>query len=214
MGEGRVKVSGDKVRSLADEKNKFQYIVAIGTSAGGPKALQQVIPLLPKTLPATYIVVQHMPKHFTFSLAQRLNELSQVEVVEASDGEILQSGVVYIAPGGKQLRVSKHKHFYISAREEGSYKGHEPSVNIMMNSIAHLKEMNQKIIGVILTGMGNDGLEGVKNLKEQCGAQIIVEDESTCVVYGMPKAVVNEHLQDYCVPIDKIVSTIIKVMGE
>jgi two-component system chemotaxis response regulator CheB len=192
---------------------EYQYIVAIGTSTGGPKALSKLMSMLPKNLPAAYVIVQHMPAGFTKSLAQRLDGLSEVVVKEACDGDILRSGKAYLAPGGYQLRIINASKPQISITDEEVYKNHKPSVNIMMRSLANLKS-NKKVIPVIMTGMGTDGLEGIQEICKSQSVQVIAESEETCVVYGMPKAIVQANLARHVVPLTEIASTIIKVMGE
>ncbi|MGL4345386.1 MAG: CheB methylesterase domain-containing protein [Cellulosilyticaceae bacterium] len=201
---------------MQKEGEDYKYIIAIGISTGGPKALNQVIAELPKTLPATYIVVQHMPAGFTKSLAQRLDSISELEVKEAEQGDRLQRGRVLIAPGGKQFKIVGGRILEVLLTDEPPYKSHKPAVNVMFESLAQLP-INKKIIGVIMTGMGSDGLEGITHLmhtKQQGQATIIAQDEASCVVYGMPKAIVNAGLAHHVVPLNQIVKTIIKVMGE
>ena len=194
-------------------KKDYQYIVAIGTSTGGPKALNTIITALDKRLSATYIIVQHMPKGFTKSLSDRLDHLSHIQVKEAEEGDVLSQGVAYIAPGGKQLKIINDQKPSIEISDEPAYKGHKPSVNIMYESLAKLKT-SKKILAIIMTGMGTDGLEGIIALKKKENTVVIAQNEESCVVYGMPKAVVNEGLADYIVPVDKIVETIERLMGE
>ncbi|MHC1750503.1 MAG: CheB methylesterase domain-containing protein [Cellulosilyticaceae bacterium] len=199
---------------MNNQENKdYTYIVAIGTSTGGPKALSTVIGGLPKNTNATYVVVQHMPVGFTKSLAERLNTISEVDVKEAENGDVLKKGTVYIAPGGKQLKIVNSARPEILLTDEPPYKSHKPSVNVMISSIAALKS-NKNIIGVIMTGMGTDGLEGFSELKQNLKCSIVAQDEASCVVYGMPKAVVNAGLADYIVPAQEITKTIVKLMGE
>lgn len=193
-------------------EERYEYIIAIGTSTGGPKALEKVITALPKVLPATYVIVQHMPSGFTKSLADRLDGLAEIEVREAQDGEVLRKGVAYIAPGGKQFRIINSLRPEIAISEEEHYKGHRPSVNVMLNSLVDLNT-TKKMIGIIMTGMGSDGTEGIANLKEKVKIKVIVESESSCVVYGMPKSIVNLGLHDYEVRVDEIVRTIKKIIG-
>lgn len=206
-------LESEKLANTQIKNKDYDYIVAIGTSTGGPKALNTVITKLSKKLPATYIVVQHMPEGFTKSLATRLNQLSEVDVKEADNGDILEQGVVYIAPGGKQLKIVNEGKLQILLTDEMPYKGHKPSVNRMYQSLAEANQ-HKKIIGIIMTGMGTDGLEGMKVLKEKVSTKVIAQNEETCIVYGMPKAVVNAGLADYIVPIEEIVQIMEKIMGE
>ncbi|QEK12254.1 chemotaxis response regulator protein-glutamate methylesterase [Crassaminicella thermophila] len=196
---------------VSRENSQIKKIVAIGTSTGGPRALQHVIPYLPKNIAASILIVQHMPAGFTKSLADRLNNLSQINVKEAEDNEILLPGYAYIAPGGYHLKIiktaNKHK---IKLTKDTPVSGHRPSVDVMMNSLAQLKLNN--LIGVIMTGMGSDGAEGMKNIKLQNG-YTIAQDEETCVVYGMPKSAIKLGCIDEVVPIQDIAATITKIVG-
>ena len=192
---------------------EYEYIIAIGTSTGGPKALTTVLTKLDKALSATYVIVQHMPAGFTKSLADRLNTLSELTIKEAEDHEALEIGTVYIAPGGKQMKITSTRRPEIRLTDEIPYKGHKPSVNIMLKSLAQLHP-SKKIIVVIMTGMGSDGLEGVELLKKQDSVKVIAQDETTSIVYGMPKAIVTAGYADYVVPIEAISKTIKKIMGE
>ncbi|MHB8231593.1 MAG: protein-glutamate methylesterase/protein-glutamine glutaminase [bacterium] len=184
-------------------------IVAIGSSTGGPKALQEVIPNLPQNFPVPIILVQHMPKAFTGSFAERLSSISHIKVMEASGGEIIKPGVAYLSPGDKHLSVVRAERggVMISLSDEPEDLINKPSVSVMMESVAKLYP--GKSIGVILTGMGSDGLLGMKKIKET-GGKTIVQDEATCVVYGMPKAVADKGYADIILPIYKISDEIIK----
>ncbi|TCO79926.1 protein-glutamate methylesterase/protein-glutamine glutaminase [Marinisporobacter balticus] len=193
------------------ETGSMKKIVAIGTSTGGPRALQEVIPYLPKNIPASILIVQHMPKGFTKSLAERLNNLSEIHVKEAEEGDILLPGYAYIAPGGYHVKIINSANNYkINLTKEELVSGHRPSVDVMMNSLAQLKLKN--LVGVIMTGMGSDGAEGIKNIKLQKG-YTIAQDEATCVVYGMPKAAVNLNCIDKIVPLQDIATMITKYVG-
>ena len=189
--------------------NGSKKLVAIGTSTGGPQALQQVITRLPGNLPCGVVVVQHMPAGFTKALADRLDTISQVSVKEAEDGDIIQPGHVYIAPGSHHLRV----------REEGSSRrivlgqdppvgNHRPAVNVMYDSVAPI---GKNLVAVIMTGMGCDGCEGMKKIKA-AGGYSIAQDEPTCVVYGMPKAVVDAGLADEIKPVQNIAQAIVEAV--
>jgi len=184
--------------------------VALGISTGGPMSLQKVIPKLSKKLSIPMFVVQHMPPKFTKSLAERLNGLSEVEVKEAEDKEIVRGGVVYIAPGGYHMTVEKstNSHNQILISESPSDTLHRPSVDIMMNSI--IKTYSKYALGVIMTGMGRDGADAIKELKMK-GGYSIAQDEETCVVYGMPKAIVDAGYADAILPLDRIANEINKV---
>lgn len=190
---------------------KLKHIVTIGTSTGGPRALQEVIPLLPVNLPAAVLIVQHMPPGFTKSLADRLNGLSKINVKEAEQGDLLKPGWAYIAPGDYQMKITKKAGEYrIDINKDPPMSGHRPSVNYMMNSIS--ESGHENIIAVMMTGMGSDGSEGISNIK-RIGGSTIAQDEETCVVYGMPKAAVNAGAIDKIVPLHDIAKEIIKLTG-
>lgn len=181
-------------------------VVAIGCSTGGPKALQEILPLFPKDFPAPILVVQHMPKFFTGPLAQRLNELSQVEVREAADGDVLKPGLALIAPGGLHMKLmwrNAAEARIVLASEPVTL--HRPSVDVMMESVAQV--YSGRAVGVILTGMGHDGQSGMKAIKMAHG-RTIAQDEGTSVVYGMPKAVVESGMADKIVPLGMIAGEI------
>lgn len=195
------------------KKSNNNKIVIIGTSTGGPRALQQVIPLLPSNLNAPVLVVQHMPAGFTKSLAERLDSQSMIKVREAQDGDIVKPGIVLIAPGDYHMTVrqeeinGKTKEVIAIIKSE-KVQGVRPSVDVLLNSVAQIYGDNS--IGVILTGMGSDGTDGIRRLK-LAGGRVIAEDESTCVVYGMPRSIVEQHLADYVLPIDKIAESIAQI---
>ncbi|MCI7541369.1 MAG: chemotaxis response regulator protein-glutamate methylesterase [Veillonellaceae bacterium] len=181
-------------------------LVAIGTSTGGPQALQSVITRLPGELPCGVVVVQHMPPGFTKSLANRLDSLSKVSVKEAENGDIIEPGHVYIAPGNYHMRVasegSKRK---IVLSQDPPVGNHRPAVNVLYDSVA---PVGKNLVAVIMTGMGCDGTEGMKKIKAQ-GGYSIAQDESTSVVYGMPKSVVDAGLADEVRPVTDIARAIV-----
>lgn len=160
-------------------------LVVVGASTGGVEALRTIIARLPANMPPI-LVVQHMPKQFTRTFAQRLNSLSQLTVHEAEDLMIARPGHVYIAPGGQHLRVARSKGEIVCRLEEGNpVSGHIPSVDVLFGSVCHVAP--EKTIGIILSGMGKDGATAMLKMKE-AGAYTICQDEQSCVVYGMPKA--------------------------
>lgn len=173
-------------------RRAFRHVIAIGTSTGGPRALHHVITALPPDLPAPVLVVQHMPPGFTRSLAQRLDCFSSVRVTEAGEGERLEAGTVYIAPGGRHMKLGRDAlGYFVSLSDEEAVSGHRPSVDVLFRSLVPHPEL--KRIAVILTGMGSDGAKGMKALADSGSAVTIAEAEETCVVYGMPRcAVANE----------------------
>ena len=185
-------------------------ILAIGSSTGGPRALEQVIPKLPHDLRAAVLVVQHMPAGFTASLAQRLNSQSSLEVREAKDGDLIREGVVLIAPGDHHMEVTQktvdgRTVEVISLNKEPRELGVRPCVNVLFRTLAPIYGAN--VLSVILTGMGTDGAEGVELIKK-AGGKAIAEDERSCVVYGMPKAIVDRGLADSIVPLEMIAAKI------
>ena len=185
-------------------------IVTIGTSTGGPQALQAVITQLPANLPCGVVVVQHMPAGFTKSLADRLNSISEIAVKEAEHDEIIRPGQVYIAPGDYHLRIvpaggGERK---IALSQEPRVGNLRPTVNYMFDSAA---QFGKDLISVIMTGMGSDGCEGMKKIKAT-GGYSIAQDESSCVVYGMPKAVVDAGLADEIRPLNKIAEAIVEAV--
>lgn len=204
------KVSPDKFVGVKRGRNK---IVALACSTGGPKSLQQVIPMLPKNLDAGMVLVQHMPAGFTASLAQRLNEISEIQVKEASDGDVIKKGWVYIAPGGRHMKIEKTGAEYtIRLNDEPAIEGLRPCANVMFKSL--LSSNFDEITCVVLTGMGADGTEGIKSLSVGGkNIHVIAQDEDTCVVYGMPKAIAQTGLVDDVVPLNNIAEAITKNVG-
>ena len=191
---------------------RSKKLVAIASSTGGPKALQQVIPYLPQNLNAPVVIVQHMPESFTASLAERLNDLSRLNVYEAKDGMIIDKGNVYIAKGGNQLRIQKVNSVYcISEKVEEARNGLKPCADIMYESL--LDSDYDEIVCVVLTGMGADGTLGINQLNNKKNIYVISQTENTCTVYGMPKAIAEVGLCDEVVPLDRVAETITKIVG-
>lgn len=200
-------------RSSMVNVNASGKLVALACSTGGPKALQQVIPKLPENLDAAVVLVQHMPVGFTASLSARLDEMSEIRVREAQDGEILQKGTVYIAKGGSQMRViEKNRHeFVLSVREEGARNGLKPCADILYES---LRESSfEDITCVIMTGMGADGTKGILQLKETNKIYVIAQNAESSTVYGMPKAIAESGAVDEIKDLDLIADAIIKHVG-
>ncbi|MCY8978640.1 protein-glutamate O-methylesterase CheB [Bacillus halotolerans] len=170
-----------------------RHIVCIGTSTGGPRALQKVIPKLPKDLNAPVVVVQHMPEGFTASLADRLNHLSDIRVKEAKDGDAALNGCVYIAPGGKNISVIKNSGgLKIVLDNHDTPSRHKPSADYLFRSVGKLADYEK--VAVIMTGMGSDGTAGLKDMLASGNVKTIAESEESCVVFGMPKAAVKAGL--------------------
>lgn len=201
------------VSTYKNIKSHKKKIVALACSTGGPKSLQQVIPVLPKNLDSGVVVVQHMPAGFTASLAQRLNEMSEIRVKEAEHGEIIKKGVVYIAPGGQHLKIVKSGSEYkIELNREPAIDGLRPCANIMYQSLENSDF--DEITCVVLTGMGADGTKGIKGLAaKKKNIHVIAQDEDSCVVYGMPKAIAQTGLVDEVVALNHIASSITKNVG-
>ncbi|PVZ60078.1 chemotaxis response regulator protein-glutamate methylesterase [Pseudomonas sp. B1(2018)] len=180
-------------------KRKAYKLVAIGTSTGGPVALQRVLTQLPANFPAPIVLVQHMPAAFTKAFAERLDKLCRISVKEAEDGDILRPGLALLAPGGKQMMIDGRGAVKILPGDERlNYK---PCVDITFGSAA--KSYGDKVLAVVLTGMGADGREGARLLK-QGGSSIWAQDEASCVIYGMPMAIVKAELADAVYSLDDI----------
>ena len=200
-----------KAETTAFKKSgKSHSLVAIGSSTGGPIALQEIIPKLPK-LNVPVVIVQHMPGSFTSTFAARLDAMSQLHVVEAKDGDVLEPGTCYIAPGGKQMIFER---FGLKARiriiQDTGRVTYNPCVDVSFASLAQI--FGNKVLAMILTGMGSDGCEGCQLLKAK-GSVIWAQNEETCVVYGMPQAVVNANVADLVLPLGDIAGCIVKELG-
>lgn len=188
-------------------------LIALACSTGGPKSLQSVIPFLPKEMNAPMVLVQHMPAGFTKTMADRLNEVSKVSVKEAQEGDVLQKGTVYIAPGGKHMLVKKmpgggHK---ITLSDAAPIGGLKPCANVTYESLNDCAY--DEIVCVILTGMGADGTQGIIELQKHKKVHTIAQDAKSCVVYGMPKAIAEAGAADEIVPLTEIAQAIIKNVG-
>ncbi|MCX6169899.1 MAG: chemotaxis response regulator protein-glutamate methylesterase [Ignavibacteriales bacterium] len=185
--------------------------IAIGISTGGPFTLQKVLPVISEKVNVPIFIVQHMPPKFTKSLAERLNGMCRLEVKEAEDNERVKPNVIYIAPGGYHMKVRSNgmSGININITSEPSDTLHRPAVDVMMNSV--LDVYGKLTLGIIMTGMGKDGFEAVKNLKK-LGGYSIAQDEESCVVYGMPKAIVDGGIADVVLPAEKIPEMINKVV--
>ncbi len=201
----RSQIAAMPVRTTGERKIG---IVSIGTSTGGPRALQEIITKLPKEFPVPIVIAQHMPSNFTKPFADRLNQLSQLSVQEAQEGDTLKAGIVLIAPGRGHMRLKRVRGIetIVTITENEKEFIYRPSVDALMLSVAELYP--GRALGVILTGMGHDGEAGVREMKKK-GSRIIAQNEETCVVYGMPRAVVEAGLADKILPIDEIAGEII-----
>lgn len=189
--------------------NKTYKLLAIGTSTGGPVALQKILTKLPANFPIPIIIIQHMPAAFTEAFSNRLNSLCQINVKEANDGDVLKPGCAYLAPGGMQMVLDGTENAAkIKVLEDNSGRvAYKPSVDISFGSAA--KIFSDNVLGIILTGMGADGREGSRMLKEK-GATIWAQDEDSCVVYGMPQAVTNAGISELSLSIEDIAPSILK----
>jgi two-component system chemotaxis response regulator CheB len=177
--------------------------IALGISTGGPLSLQKIIPKLSKHINCPIFIVQHMPPKFTKSLAERLNGMCALEVKEAENAEIVRNSVIYIAPGGFHMIIENGSPGIIRTKisEEPADTLHRPSVDVMMNSV--IKIYGKNTLGIIMTGMGKDGFEAIKELKN-IGGVSLAQDEESCVVYGMPRAIIDGQLADIVAPLEKI----------
>lgn len=188
-------------------------LIALACSTGGPKSLQSVIPYLEKNMDAPMVLVQHMPMGFTKSMAERLNELSKVQVKEAEENDVLKKGWVYVAPGGYHLEVvaAKDGTHKIHLSDAPAIGGLRPCANVMYRSLKRCAY--DEIVCVVLTGMGADGTDGIRELNRAKPIYVIAQDEPTCVVYGMPKAIAEAGLVDEVVPLTNIPKRIINQVG-
>jgi two-component system chemotaxis response regulator CheB len=195
------------VRTEAPRGEAQCDIVVIGTSTGGPPALQAIIPRFPGDLGAAVLVVQHMPAGFTKSLAERLDARSDVRVREAKDGETVEPGTVLIAPAGTHTKLRKRgSAVRIVLDDEPRASLHRPSIDILMASAARI--YGPKVLGVLLTGMGADGVEGLRSIRD-AGGRTLAESEETCAIYGMPKAAVEAGVVDRSVPLTEMADEIL-----
>lgn len=206
------------IAATSEKSNEHKWvasrkkIVLIGTSTGGPRALQEVLTRLPKNINSPILIVQHMPAGFTKSLANRLDQLSKIHVKEAEQGEILMDGTAYIAPGGYHLQLGHTgRNYTVELNNQLPPRvGHRPSVDVLFESASHLKDVDK--IAVIMTGMGSDGSKGLIQLKEKGVVKAIGESADTCIVYGMPKAAFETGLIDEVADVDDIAKIIMKFL--
>lgn len=189
-------------------RNAARRVIVIGSSTGGPRALYQLIPLLPEGLPAAVLMVQHMPPGFTKSLADRLDQLSAIHIKEAEAGDSLHEGHAYLAPGGYHMVLKNNG--CVDLNQSPTVCGVRPAVDVTMASAVAV--YGGSVTGVVLTGMGSDGTKG-SGLIKQAGGCIIVEDESTCTIFGMPNSVIQAGYADYINPIAEIAGSITNVIN-
>lgn len=189
---------------------KYQ-LTAIGTSTGGPVALQKILTAIPANYPHPIILVQHMPATFTAAFAARLDNLCQIQVKEAQDGDVLKPGCAYLAPGGLQMMVDgRPGSARLKILDGGERMNYKPCVDVTFGSAA--KVYGDKVLSMILTGMGADGREGCRMLKA-AGATIWSQDEQSCVVYGMPQAIDKAELSSESLPLDRVAERILIEVG-
>ena len=207
----REKLSADAMLAPANVGAMVQTterIVAIGTSTGGTQALEVVLTALPRVCPGI-VVVQHMPEKFTAAFAERLNRVSQVDVKEAADGDRILPGRVLIAPGGRHMMVKRSGAYYhVEVADGPLVSRHKPSVDVLFRSVA--KYAGRNALGIIMTGMGDDGARGLKEMRD-AGAATIAQDEASCVVFGMPKEALKLGGADRVVALDAIAGEVLKL---
>ncbi len=193
-------------KPAAQERGRAARVVAIGVSTGGPNAIQYVLSQLPADLPAALVVVQHMPEGFTEMFARRLDESCAIEVKEAHSGDLLLAGRALICPGNKHIKVRRMPLAdVVTLSDEPLVNGHRPSVDVLFRSVA--REFGDHAIGVIMTGMGEDGAEGLGEIK-RAGGITIAQSEDSCVVFGMPKAAIERGHALRVVPLDAMANTL------
>jgi len=194
----------DKAKSRS---RKEKYVILIGVSTGGPKALPEILSKLPGDLPAAILIVQHMPKGFTRSFAEHLNSYSHIEVREAEKGDEILAGKVLIAPGDYHMTVEGSR---IELTSDPAVNFVRPSADVLMKSAA--RAFGNRCIGIVLTGMGNDGAEGLCDIKKE-GGRTIAQDEDSCVIFGMPKAAIDMGVVDMVSPLRDIPRNVVKLIG-
>jgi len=207
------KVEVDEVVSLTKTPPRpgGPMIVLIGASTGGTVALEDVLCRLPADSPPI-AVVQHMPEHFTLAFAQRLNEKAHITIAEAQDGQPITSGVCLIAPGGKHMLVERNANgYYANVKDGPPVNRHKPSVDVLFRS--GVNSAGPNAVAIIMTGMGDDGAKGLKDLHD-CGAFTVAQNEESCVVYGMPKAAVELGAADRIVPLERIAPLVVGLWSQ
>ncbi|MFQ5480661.1 MAG: chemotaxis-specific protein-glutamate methyltransferase CheB [Thermodesulfobacteriota bacterium] len=200
------------VKSAVIKEPRIPELIAIGSSTGGPRALEKLITALPGSIPVPVLIVQHMPALFTKSLAKNINEKSALTVCEAVDGQSISAGNVYIAAGGRHMAVAKGPdgRACITINDDAPENSCRPSVDVLFRSLAKVYRP-ERILCVILTGMGTDGVKGVRSLQEKGGGYCITESEKSCVVYGMPRSVAEAKLTHEPLDLKKIAERIIGI---
>ncbi len=207
-----IKKEGWQVKGRSTVSGK--RVVVIGASTGGPRAFATILPKLPPEIPAGVLVVQHMPTGFTKSFAKRLDKECHISVKEAEEGDVIEDGQALVAPGGYHMTVEKEKPNRggtetVRLNHKPPWRGVRPSVDVTMESAAQVYESN--VMGVLLTGMGSDGVEGMRRIREAHG-RTLAEHQSTCIVYGMPKSAVYEGVVDRVVPLTEMADAIMEML--
>jgi len=201
-------VPGSELKALTRTTNQ---ILAVGASTGGTVALEHVLKAFPPNAPGT-VVTQHMPEQFTTYFAARLKELTRLDVREGRDGDSVVPGVALIAPGNKHMLLRRSgARYYVQVRDGPRVNRHRPSVDVMFRSVAQAAGRNA--VGVILTGMGGDGAQGLLEMK-QAGARTIAQDEQSCVVFGMPKVAIDAGAVDQVLPLDRVAGEVFKLLEQ
>ncbi|MFY0528048.1 protein-glutamate methylesterase/protein-glutamine glutaminase [Archangium gephyra] len=182
-------------------------VVAVGASTGGTEALRQLLEPMPPDCPGI-VIVQHMPEQFTSAFAKRLHQLCRIEVKEAEQGDRVLQGRALIAPGNRHLRVRRTGgHYQVELMDGGRVSGHKPSVDVLFQSVA--RSVGENAVGVLLTGMGEDGAEGLLAMR-QAGAETLAQDEASCVVFGMPRAAIQRGAVDEVVPLSAMTNAVLR----
>jgi two-component system chemotaxis response regulator CheB len=193
-------------KTTPDTKTRATRIVALGVSTGGPQALQYLLPQLPKNFPATILIVQHMPEGFTEMFSRRLEEICAITVKEAQSGDLLLAGRALICPGNRHLKVKRLPLGDVAVlNDEPRVNGHRPSVDVLFKSAA--EEFGEKSIAVLMTGMGEDGAQGL-GLVKAAGGMTIAQSEESCVVFGMPKAAIERGYAVRVIALEALANTL------
>jgi two-component system chemotaxis response regulator CheB len=193
-------------KTAPNTESRATRVVAIGISTGGPQALQYLLPQLPKNFPGTIVIVQHMPEGFTEMFSRRLEEICPITVKEAQSGDLLLAGRALICPGNRHIKVKRLPMGDVAVlNDEPRVNGHRPSVDVLFKSVA--EEFKDKSIAVLMTGMGEDGAQGM-GLVKTTGGMTIAQSEDSCVVFGMPKAAIERGFAVRVVPLDALANTL------
>jgi two-component system chemotaxis response regulator CheB len=210
--DGPAGTARPKAKSMAKPGPSKIDLIVLGISTGGPQSLKHLLPLFPQNFGVPIAVVLHMPIGYTEMYAQRLNDVCALAVSEAREGDAIQSGHIYIAPAGRHLTVRRDSNgsvvAHLDARPFDSL--HRPSVDVLFRSAADV--FRNRVLGVVMTGMGEDGKQGASSIKTN-GGLVFAEAEESCVVYGMPRAVIEAHLADRVVPLERMYDAIMEVVG-